>query len=76
MDDSASPTRKQDDYNESLKEAHVVIVLFWTKMGTYTDEEFNIAYELTEDNNRIPAFTYTKRRPNQPSTSAAKTSVA
>ncbi len=54
MDDSASPTRKQDDYNESLKEAHVVIVLFWTKMGTYTDEEFNIAYELTEDNNRIP----------------------
>ncbi len=67
MDDSASPTRKQDDYNESLKEASVVMVLFWTKMGKFTDEEFNTAYELSKNNKRVPRVYLYKKTARAPS---------
>ena len=40
-----APTRKQDEYNELLREADLCLLLFCTKLGEYTLEEFNAALE-------------------------------
>ena len=38
-----APTRKQEEYNELLREADLCLLLFCTKLGEYTREEFNVA---------------------------------
>jgi hypothetical protein len=42
--ESISAVSKQGDYNEKLKGCEVFLGLFWTKVGKYTEEEFNVAY--------------------------------
>lgn len=38
-------TRKQDEYNEHIKESDIFMVLFLKKVGAYTKEEFETAYD-------------------------------
>ncbi len=40
-----SRTRKQDDYNEVILKSPIFISLFATKVGQYTQEEFETAYQ-------------------------------
>jgi len=55
-------SRKQDDYNQVLHEAEIVLVLFWTKMGKYTLEEFDLAYRrfLDSETGRPLLYVYEK----------------
>jgi hypothetical protein len=55
-------SRKQDDYNQVLHEAEIVLVLFWTKMGKYTGEEFDLAYRrfLDSETGRPLLYVYEK----------------
>jgi hypothetical protein len=58
--DSMSETRKQDDYNKAIKECDIFILLFFTKVGKYTEEEFNTAYEQFKSTGKPQIFTYFK----------------
>jgi hypothetical protein len=55
-------SRKQDDYNQVLHKAEIVLVLFWTKMGKYTLEEFDLAYRrfLDSETGRPLLYVYEK----------------
>lgn len=63
-------SRKQEDYNKILGKAEIVLVLFWTKMGKYTREEFELAYKrfLDSENKRPLVYVYEKTAPapNEP----------
>jgi tetratricopeptide (TPR) repeat protein len=45
LDSSMSSTRKQDEYNEVLKDCEMCLVIFWRRFGEFTSEEFDTAYQ-------------------------------
>ena len=45
LDASMTGKRKQDEYNEVLKQCDICMVLFWRKFGSYTGEELDQAYQ-------------------------------
>lgn len=61
--DSMSETRKQDDYNLAIKECDIFVLLFFTKVGKYTEEEFDIAYQQFKSAGKPLIFTYFKDAP-------------
>lgn len=44
LDSSMCPSHKQQEYNKELDTCELCLVLFWTKFGDYTYEEFTHAY--------------------------------
>ncbi|MEM9889211.1 MAG: COR domain-containing protein, partial [Bacteroidota bacterium] len=56
--DSISITRKQDDYNEKVLRSDIFISLFGTKVGKYTEEEFDTAFGSFLDGGK-PKYIYT-----------------
>lgn len=60
FDDAMSPTRKQDDYNEALRESDLFVMLYWTKVGKYTNEEFEAAHTQFKATGRPLIYTYCK----------------
>ncbi len=62
-----SPTRSQDEYNREVDRCDIFVMLFWTKVGCYTAEEFERAWVRFIGNGssaRVPAiFTYFKTTP-------------
>jgi hypothetical protein len=38
--DAMSQTRLQDEYNKAIRECDIFVMLFSTKVGQYTEEEF------------------------------------
>ena len=53
--------RKQDEYNAKLAESELCVVLFWTKLGQYTKEEFDAAYKaLSSDSNPQKLYVFFK----------------
>jgi internalin A len=61
--DAMSQTRLQDEYNIAIKECDIFIMLFCTKVGKYTDEEFETAFGQFKENNKPIIFTYFKEMP-------------
>lgn len=51
MDDRFNTSNKQDDYDVYLRKCHFVIMLFWTKVGMFTQREFSLARDLQMANN-------------------------
>lgn len=45
LDSSMGPLHKQQDYNKELELCEMCMVIYWTKFGQYTYEEFSHAYE-------------------------------
>jgi hypothetical protein len=43
--ETMSLTRLQDEYNKTLKECDLFVMLFFTKVGKYTEEEFDTAFQ-------------------------------
>ena len=43
--DVMSQQRLQDEYNKVIRSCHVFVLLFFTKVGKYTEEEFNTAFD-------------------------------
>ncbi len=58
--DAISDTRLQDEYNRAISECDIVICLFFTKVGKYTAEEFDTAYQIFKDRGKPKIWTYFK----------------
>jgi hypothetical protein len=58
--DAISPTRLQDEYNKALQDCDIVLSLFFTKAGKYTQEEFDVAYQYFKTHGKPTIFTYFK----------------
>jgi hypothetical protein len=58
--DAVSQTRLQDEYNKAIRECDLFVMLFWTKVGQYTEEEFETAFGQFKSTNKPFIFTYFK----------------
>ncbi len=56
--DSVSLTSKQDDYNKAIQNSQIVICLFFTKAGKYTQEEFDTALKQFQKTGSPLIYTY------------------
>ncbi|MGZ8195751.1 MAG: hypothetical protein ACXWTH_09035, partial [Methylosarcina sp.] len=52
--DAVSKTRLQDEYNKAIRDCDLFLMLFFTKVGMYTDEEFETAYECFKQTQKKP----------------------
>jgi hypothetical protein len=59
--DAVSQTRLQDEYNKAIRECDLFVMLFWTKVGRYTAEEFETAFGQFKSTNKPFIFTYFKK---------------
>ncbi|MCC8995662.1 MAG: leucine-rich repeat domain-containing protein [Nitrosomonas sp.] len=58
--DAMSKTRLQDEYNQAVRDCDIFVSLFMTKTGTFTEEEFNVAHQAFQQNDKPRIFTYFK----------------
>jgi len=58
--DAISDTRLQGEYNNAIRSCDIVLCLFFTKVGKYTAEEFDTAYETFKDQGKPRIWTYFK----------------
>lgn len=58
--DAVSKTRLQDEYNKAIRECDVFVMLFFTKVGPYTAEEFETAFGQFQATCKPFIFTYFK----------------
>ncbi len=65
--DAMDRKRLQDTYNRAIKECDVFVMLYHTKVGMYTAEEFETAFGHFSDNNRPLIYTYFKDESARPS---------
>jgi len=61
--DAVSQTRLQDEYNREIRRCDLFVMLCWTKVGRYTQEEFETAFAQFKAANRPFIFTYFKDAP-------------
>ncbi len=62
--DAMSQTRLQDEYNKTIRSCDIFVMLFATKVGKYTEEEFNTAFGQFQITNKPFIYTYFKDIPN------------
>jgi internalin A len=55
--DSMSRTRLEDEYNKAIKESDIFIMRFSTKVGKYTEEEFEKAFQQLQENPKPLIYT-------------------
>jgi hypothetical protein len=73
--DALSQTRLQDEYNKQIRLCDIFVMLFWTKVGKYTEEEFETAVGQFKATRKPFIFTYFKDVPatrTEPSLDAFK----
>lgn len=58
--DAISDSRLQSEYNEAIRSCDIVLCLFFTKVGKYTEEEFDTAYEVFKEKGKPRIWTYFK----------------
>ena len=58
--DAIPQTRLQDEYNKAIQECDIFVMLFCTKVGQYTEEEFETAFGQFKITNKPFIFTYFK----------------
>ena len=56
--DAVSKTRLQDEYNKAVRECDVFVMLFFTRVGQYTEEEFEAAFGQFKATSKPFIFTY------------------
>lgn len=61
--DAMSKTRLQDEYNKAIRGCDIFVMLFFTKVGIYTAEEFETAFKQFQATNKPFIFTYFKDAP-------------
>jgi hypothetical protein len=74
--DAVSKTRLQDEYNKAIRGCDVFVMLFFTKVGQYTEEEFETAFGQFKATNKPFIFTYFKAAENSASTASDKDSMS
>lgn len=60
FDDAYSKIRKQDEYNEAIRKSDLCFFIFFTKVGKYTKEEFEVARKKFEETGKPKIYTYFK----------------
>ena len=60
FDDAYSQIRKQEEYNEKVRDSDFSFFLFFTKAGEFTREEFEVARKAFEESGRPKIYTYFK----------------
>ena len=61
LDESMGPAHKQQEYNEEIKTCDLCLVLYWTRLGSYTVEELTTAYnELKAGRKPYKLYVYFK----------------
>lgn len=60
FDDAYSFSRKQEEYNQKIRESEFCFFIFFTKVGKYTHEEFEVAKEQFEKTKKPKIYTYFK----------------
>ncbi|MEE9354425.1 MAG: hypothetical protein V3U75_02440, partial [Methylococcaceae bacterium] len=58
--DSMSQTRLQDKYNQAIRGCDLFVMLFSTKVGLFTEEEFTTAFGNFKATNKPLVYTYFK----------------
>lgn len=58
--DAVSQTRLQDEYNKAIQKCDLFVMLFFTKVGKYTKEEYETAFGQFKETNKPFIFTYFK----------------
>jgi hypothetical protein len=58
--DAVSATGLQDEYNQSIKNADIFIMLFHTKVGKRTEEEFQVAFKQFKEKKKPYLYVYFK----------------
>ena len=58
--DAISPTRLQDEYNNAIRDCDIFVMLFHTKVGKHTREEFEVALEQFRKNGKPLLYAYHK----------------
>ena len=58
--DAMSKTSLQNEYNKTIKECDIFVSLFCTKVGRYTAEEFETAFEHFKEKEKPLIYTYFK----------------
>src|SRR5262245_9966656 len=61
--DAMSQTRLQEEYNKAISQCDIFVMLFFTKVGKYTEEEFQTAFGQFKATNKPFIFTYFKDAP-------------
>src|SRR4051812_48210176 len=61
--DAISDTRLQSEYNKAIRECDIMLCLFFTKVGKYTAEEFDTAYQVFKESGKPLIWTYFKDAP-------------
>lgn len=61
--DAVSQTRLQDEYNQAVRDCDLFVMLFFAKVGKYTEEEFETAFGQFKATNKPFIFTYFKDAP-------------
>ncbi len=61
--DAMSQTRLQDEYNKAIKECDIFVMLFFTKVGMYTQEEFDSAFGSFKRTGKPIIYVYFKDAP-------------
>jgi len=62
--DAVSKTRLQDEYDDAIRKCDLFVMLFWTKVGPYTGEEFETALAQFRATGKPVIFTYLKDAPD------------
>lgn len=65
--DAMSRTRLQDEYNKAVQGCDIFVMLFFTKVGKFTEEEFDAAFKRFKATGKPFVFTYFKDAPIHPS---------
>jgi hypothetical protein len=58
--DAMAQNRLQDEYNKAIRECDIFVMLFFTKVGKYTNEEFETAFGQFKKTNKPFIYTYFK----------------
>jgi hypothetical protein len=58
--DAMSETRLQDEYNRAVRDCDIFVCLLFTKTGTFTEEEFDTAYDQFKKTGKPRIFTFFK----------------
>lgn len=58
--DTVSATRLQDEYNQEIRRCELFVMLYWTKVGRYTREEFETALGQFHATGKPRLWTYFK----------------
>lgn len=61
--DAVSKTRKQDEYDRAIERSQIFVMMFWTKVGKYTNEEFDVALASFKKTEFPLIYTYFKTTP-------------